>query len=73
MVYEGENRTISEIRTLISEVRSSNAGLTEEDPKYIELIVPTLPTVKSTEKYKVTLKYSDTGYINYILVEKQLD
>lgn len=71
--YEGEV-TASQAKTLVSEVKASNAanGVSAEgDVKYIKLTAPT--TFSNSKRYDVTLKYDETGtgYVNEVIIEEK--
>lgn len=69
--YEGESQSASQIRTLVSAVKASNA---KDKDHQVTLVLPT-GGLKSSEKYEVVLDYGEgeeaTGYVQKITVTKK--
>ena len=70
--YEGSGRTASQIKTLISKVKSSNATNEVEsgDDRYITLAGNATDTTKlsTNKKYTVTIEYGNGGYVSKVTI-----
>ena len=74
-VYEGENVSASQVRALLSLVKSSNAAndaKTTADPKFVKLegSTTTASSVVNTATYTVEADYGADGYVNKITINK---
>ena len=61
-VYEGDELTAQQVKTLESTIQASNATNTEHNVRYEE------PTVNVTKTYNVELEYDDDDYVCEIVV-----
>lgn len=70
IVYEGDKITATQIKTLFSLVKSNNENHLEMPIVTINSLVPSsLINLTDTQKYKVSLEYSNNGYITNIIIQ----
>lgn len=75
--YEGNAVSASQIKSLISKIKASNAtnnAAASTDEKYVELVWTSPLTgasdLKTTKKYKVSLDYATSGYVNKVTISE---
>lgn len=74
--YEGSAVTASQIKSLVSKVKASNAtndATSSADEKYVEIVWTSPLTgasdLKTTQKYEVSLDYAANGYVNKVTIK----
>jgi len=73
--YEGDAVSAANIKSLVSKVNASNAtnDVTTGQEKFVAVTWNdslTAATLKTTQKYKVTLSYGTTGYVSGVTISK---